>query len=65
MLDGHFVVEQTTRNRTGGFLNFNGRPALRQSYSQLRRLATRHAHRRHGLSFRAAVDGLEIYLFAG
>ncbi|HEY8186773.1 MAG TPA: glycosyltransferase, partial [Pyrinomonadaceae bacterium] len=22
MLDGHFVVEQTTRNRTGGFFNF-------------------------------------------
>src|SRR5256884_3120204 len=24
MLDGHFVVEQTTRNRSGGFFNFNG-----------------------------------------
>ncbi|MGH9928898.1 MAG: cellulose synthase family protein [Pyrinomonadaceae bacterium] len=24
MLDGHFVVEQTTRTRTGGFFNFNG-----------------------------------------
>src|SRR6476646_8162730 len=24
MLAGHFVVEQTTRNRTGGFFNFNG-----------------------------------------
>src|SRR6185436_7653365 len=24
MLDGQFVVEQTTRNRTGGFFNFNG-----------------------------------------
>ena len=24
ILDGHFVVEQTTRNRTGGFFNFNG-----------------------------------------
>ena len=24
MLDGHFVIEQTTRNRTGGFFNFNG-----------------------------------------
>lgn len=24
MLDGHFIVEQTTRNRTGGFFNFNG-----------------------------------------
>src|SRR5687767_4518692 len=24
MRDGHFVVEQTTRNRTGGFFNFNG-----------------------------------------
>ena len=24
MLDGHFVVEQTTRNRTGVFFNFNG-----------------------------------------
>src|ERR1051325_6036071 len=23
-LDGHFVVEQTVRNRTGGFFNFNG-----------------------------------------
>src|SRR5919202_2077071 len=24
MLDGHFVIEQTVRNRTGGFFNFNG-----------------------------------------
>lgn len=24
MLDGHFVVEQTTRSRTGNFFNFNG-----------------------------------------
>jgi cellulose synthase/poly-beta-1,6-N-acetylglucosamine synthase-like glycosyltransferase len=24
MLDGHFVVEQTTRNRSGNFFNFNG-----------------------------------------
>lgn len=24
MLDGHFVIEQTTRNRAGGFFNFNG-----------------------------------------
>jgi len=24
MLDGHFVIEQTTRNRTGSFFNFNG-----------------------------------------
>lgn len=24
MLDGHFVVEQTTRNRSGSFFNFNG-----------------------------------------
>jgi cellulose synthase/poly-beta-1,6-N-acetylglucosamine synthase-like glycosyltransferase len=24
MLDGHFVIEQTVRSRTGGFFNFNG-----------------------------------------
>jgi cellulose synthase/poly-beta-1,6-N-acetylglucosamine synthase-like glycosyltransferase len=24
MLDGHFVIEQTARNRSGGFFNFNG-----------------------------------------
>ena len=24
MLDGHFVIEQTVRNRMGGFFNFNG-----------------------------------------
>jgi cellulose synthase/poly-beta-1,6-N-acetylglucosamine synthase-like glycosyltransferase len=24
LLDGHFVIEQTSRNRTGGFFNFNG-----------------------------------------
>jgi cellulose synthase/poly-beta-1,6-N-acetylglucosamine synthase-like glycosyltransferase len=24
MLDGHFVIEQTARNRCGGFFNFNG-----------------------------------------
>lgn len=24
MLDGHFIIEQTVRNRTGGFFNFNG-----------------------------------------
>src|SRR3989440_12591418 len=28
MLDGHFVVEQTVRNRTGGFFNFNGTAGL-------------------------------------
>src|SRR5688572_9538559 len=28
MLDGHFVVEQTTRNRTGGFFDFNGTASL-------------------------------------
>src|SRR5438128_6234491 len=28
MLDGHFVVEQTTRNRTGSFFNFNGTAGL-------------------------------------
>jgi cellulose synthase/poly-beta-1,6-N-acetylglucosamine synthase-like glycosyltransferase len=24
MLDGHFIIEQTARNRSGGFFNFNG-----------------------------------------
>lgn len=28
LLDGHFVVEQTVRNRTGGFFNFNGTAGL-------------------------------------
>lgn len=28
MLDGHFVIEQTVRNRTGGFFNFNGTAGL-------------------------------------
>lgn len=36
MLDGHFVVEQTTRNRTGGFFNFNGTAGIwrRQAIAQ-------------------------------
>jgi len=28
MLDGHFVIEQTSRNRSGGFFNFNGTAGL-------------------------------------
>jgi cellulose synthase/poly-beta-1,6-N-acetylglucosamine synthase-like glycosyltransferase len=28
LLDGHFVIEQTVRNRTGGFFNFNGTAGL-------------------------------------
>lgn len=28
MLDGHFIIEQTVRNRTGGFFNFNGTAGL-------------------------------------
>jgi hypothetical protein len=44
MLDGHFVVEQTTRNRTGGFFNFNGTAGIwRASDRDERRLAARHA----------------------
>src|SRR2546430_8463325 len=36
MLDGHFVVEQTTRNRTGGFFNFNGTAGIwRRSATEL------------------------------
>jgi cellulose synthase/poly-beta-1,6-N-acetylglucosamine synthase-like glycosyltransferase len=30
MLDGHFVLEQTTRNRSGNFFNFNGTAGLRR-----------------------------------
>ena len=46
MLDGHFVVEQTTRNRTGGFFNFNGTAGIwrREAIADERRLATRHAN---------------------
>jgi cellulose synthase/poly-beta-1,6-N-acetylglucosamine synthase-like glycosyltransferase len=28
LLDGHFVIEQTVRNRAGGFFNFNGTAGL-------------------------------------
>jgi len=46
MLDGHFVVEQTTRNRTRWLLlNFNAPPAFGAAMHRDERwLATRYAH---------------------
>jgi len=49
MLDGHFVIEQTARNRCGGFFNFNGTAGIwrREAIEWSARLATRHACRGH------------------
>src|SRR5258706_2606931 len=65
MLDGHFVVEQTTRNRTGGFFNFNGtagiwrRKAIAASGGWQHDTLTEDTD----LSFRAQVMGLKfVYL---
>ncbi|MGH9904902.1 MAG: glycosyltransferase [Pyrinomonadaceae bacterium] len=65
MLDGHFVVEQTTRNRTGGFFNFNGtagiwrRRAIRMSGGWQHDTLTEDTD----LSFRAQLMGWKfVYL---
>ncbi len=64
MLDGHFVVEQTTRNRTGGFFNFNGtagiwrRKAIAASGGWQHDTLTEDTD----LEFSRAVDGLEVCL---
>src|SRR5436853_1145573 len=65
MLDGHFVVEQTTRNRTGGFFNFNGtagvwrRQAIEMSGGRQHDTLTEDTD----LSFRAQLMGWKfVYL---
>ena len=64
MLDGHFVVEQTTRNRTGGFFNFNGTAGIwrRSAIAMKWWLAARHVNGRYGPQLSRPVDGLEVCL---
>ena len=47
LLDGHFMIEHTARNRSGCFFNFNGTAGIwrREAIDDRRRLGARHADR--------------------
>src|SRR6476620_11600285 len=65
MLDGHFVVEQTTRNRTGGFFNFNGTAGIWRRDAIVRSGGWQHDTLTEDtdLSFRAQLMGWKfVYL---
>ena len=66
LLDGHFVMEHGARSRSGSFFNFNGTAGVwrRVRDRRCRRLAARHAHRRHRSFLPRAASRLEIPLFA-
>ena len=66
LLDGHFVIEHGARVRTGDFFNFNGTAGMWriQAISRRRRLAARHAHRRHRPELPLAVGRLEVQISA-
>ena len=66
MLDGHFVIEHTARNRSGRFFNFNGTAGIwrRSAIDRRRRLAARHAHRGHGPLVSRAAARLAVRLSA-
>ena len=67
MLDGHFVIEQTARNRCGGFFNFNGtagiwrREAIEWSGGWQHDTLAEDTD----LSFARSFDGLALCLSAG
>ena len=60
-------MEHGARSRRGTFFNFNGTAGVwrRARHRRCRRLAARHAHRRHRSFLSRAAPGLEIPLPAG
>ena len=64
LLDGHFVLEHGARVRTGDFFNFNGTAGMWRSQGHLRRrrLAARHAHRRHRPQLPLADGRMEVQI---
>ncbi len=64
LLDGHFVIEHTARNRSGRFFNFNGTAGIwrRDRHRGRRRLAARHAHRGPRPLLPRAAEGLAVRL---
>ena len=63
-LDGHLLLEQTARSRSGRFFNFNGTAGLWRTvlHRGSRRLAARHADRRSRSQLPGAARGLEVHL---
>ena len=61
-LDGHFVIEQSVRNKVGFFINFNGTAGVWRKvvHCGCRQLAGRHADRRPGPQLPCAAARLEI-----
>ncbi len=64
LLDGHFIIEHTARNRSGCFFNFNGTAGIwrRGHHRRRRRLAARHADRRPRPELPRAAQGLAVRL---
>ena len=63
-LDGHLLLEQVARSRSGRFFNFNGTAGLwrKSCIERLGRLATRHADRRSRSQLSRAARRLEVCL---
>ena len=66
-LDGHLLLEQTARSRSGRFFNFNGTAGLwrRSCIDEAGGLAARHADRRSRSELSRAARRLEIHLPPG
>ncbi|KAA3600984.1 MAG: glycosyltransferase [Calditrichaeota bacterium] len=62
MLDGHFVVEQTARNRSGSFFNFNGTAGIWRKKAILESGGWQHDTLTEDLdlSYRAQLDGWDF-----
>lgn len=62
MLDGHFVVEQTARNRSGSFFNFNGTAGIWRKKAILDSGGWQHDTLTEDLdlSYRAQLDGWDF-----
>ena len=67
LLDGHFVLEHSGRARTGLFFNFNGTAGMwrRARDRRSRRLAARHADRRHRSFLSRSTERMEVHVSSG
>ena len=67
LLDGHFVLEHGGRSHAGSLLQFqwHRRHVAPRGHRGSRRMAARHAHRRHGPQLSRADRRVEVQVLAG
>ena len=64
LLDGHFMIEHTARNRSEGSLILTGpRGCGVKHYCRRGRMAARYAYRRPRFKLQGSVEGVEIHIF--